>query len=101
MSVEIQHTFRYLSENILKNKEETPPLKPTYSAKTFRVFLNRSQRKAAQVVKGIQIESQRDMSTEGVRRLNTVMSKILKMIHILQTLGEKFKLDWRCLNEQW
>lgn len=51
--MEIQHTFRYLSENILKDKEETPPLKPAYSAKTFRGFLNWSQRKVAQVVRGI------------------------------------------------
>lgn len=93
MSVEMQHIFRYLSENILKDKEETPPLKPACSAKTFRGLLNWSQRKAAQVVRGIQIGSQRGMSTEGVSRQNTVMSKILKMIHILQTLGEKCKLD--------
>lgn len=96
----MQHTFRYLSESILKDKEETPPLKPAYSAKIFRGFLNWSQRKVAQVVRGIQTESQRGMSTEGVSRLNTVVSKILKIIPILQTLGEKSKLDWKCLNEQ-
>lgn len=96
----MQHIFRFLSENVLKDKEETPPLKPAFLAKTFRGFLDWSQRKAAQAVRGIQIESQWDTST-GVSRLNTIMSKILKMIHILQTLGEKSKLDWKCLNELW
>lgn len=96
MCVEIQHIFRYLSENMLNDRDETPPLGASLPSTkpSRRRFLHRRQREAAQTVRGFRIGPRRGVSTEGVSRLNTVISKVLETIHVLGALvGEQSKLD--------
>lgn len=76
MCMETQDIFRYLSENMLKGRDETPPLGASLPSKALKKKIPAPEpERSSSGSKGGRIGPRRGVSTEGISRPNAVVLK--------------------------